>query len=650
MHSRIALLGLLAPLAAAAAETMTVTAYRTPQALDRAGSAVSLISRDQIEERQAVLAADALRALPGVSVARSGPVGAQTQVRVRGAEANQLLVLIDGVEANDLATDDAFSFEHLTTADVERIEVVRGPQSALWGSDALAGVINVVTRRPTRLLETSGYVEGGSFGLANGGARIGVRDGAIAASASLSHFRTDGVNASRVGFEEDAYDNTTFNLAGTMTVSPNLTLDASVRHTDATAEFDALDYVDGVLLPVDADNQTDLGHTYARGGGRLDLADGRWSHELHYGITATDTDTAAENLFSGDVDRASTEGDKYGLYYQSAIRVTAADAAGPGDLLTLALDHEREEFSQRAAPSFFGDPNQDQGLHTTGFAAEYIAFLGSGLTLSASARHDDNSDFGDVNTWRTTASWRLRESGPRLHGSVGTGQKSPTFFERYGYTPDTFVGNPDLEPETSTGWDAGVEQRWLDGRLVTDLTYFRADLDDEINGFFCPPPTFACTAVNEPGESRRRGLELSAEAELSPAWSLTGSYTYTDAEESETQPDGSDARVREIRRPMHAAALNATARLLNGRLVVNGGVAYTGDREDDAFLLDPPFAARVDLDEYTLVNLAISYELSRRVTVYGRVENALSEDYEDVYGFNTPGAGAFAGLRVSLDR
>lgn len=626
-------------------DTMTVTAYRTPQTLERAGSAVSIVRREAIEERQAMLAADALRALPGLSIARSGPIGAQTQVRMRGAEANHLLVLIDGVKANDVATDDAFSFEHLTTADIERIEVVRGPQSALWGSDALAGVVNVVTRRPTEPMETSGYLEGGSFGLANGGARIGLRGDRTTLNGSAAHLRTDGTNAARSGTEDDGYENTTFGLAGSLQAAPGLTLGASLRQTDATFEFDKLGFVDGMLVPIDAPDQTDIRHRYGRLGGELQLADGRWIQQLHYGVTRTDTDTTAET-FDGGRDHSSTEGERYGVYYQSSLRVRSGTATRPGDIVTVALSHEREAFSQRAAPSFFGDPNQDQSLHNTGYAVEYVAFLGSDLSLSGSARHDDNSDFGDINTWRATASWVMPGAALRLHGSIGTGQKSPTFFERFGYTPDTFVGNPDLKPEQSTGWDLGIERRWLDGRLTADVTYFHADLRNEINGFYCPPPTFACTAINEAGESRRRGVEISLDGEVSTAWKLGVAYTYTDA----IEPGATGSRQREVRRPLHAASISATSRWLDGRLLAHGSVSYVGKRRDDAFLAAPPFVERLQLDDYNLVTIALSYEVSAALTFYGRLENALDEDYEDVYGFNTPGAGAFAGIRVNFPR
>lgn len=650
---RLLLAGLAAPFPALAADppadatvgapvdTITVTAYRTPQPLDRVGSAVTIVGSDGIELRQDAVAAEALRGVPGLAIARGGPVGAQTQVRMRGAEANQLLVLIDGVEANDLATDDSFSFEHLTTFDIERIEVVRGPQSALWGSDALAGVINVVTRRPEQPLETAGFLESGSFGLVNGGARVGLRGDDASLAASVSRLDVDGTNAARTGTEDDGYENTTGNLAAALRVLPSLALDFSLRHTDATTDYDALDFVDGVLVPVDANDHTDVTQDYARAGARLDLLDGRWSHELHYGVTAVDTDTTAEDRYAGGFDHSSTRGDKYGVYYQSTVRLPQRDPAAPADLLTVAVDHEREEFRQRVDSSDYGNPNQDQALETTGYAVEYVAFIGRDLSLSASARRDDNSDFGDVNTMRATASWNLPATRTRLHASFGNGQKSPTFFERFGYAPDTFVGNPNLDPETSRGWDAGVEQALLDGRLVADVTWFLTDLEDEINGYYCPPPDFLCTAVNEDTSSRRRGVETSVRAELGPAWSVSASYTYTDATEGD---------AREVRRPMHVASVDATGRWLNGRLAFNAGAYYTGQREDDAFLLDAPYVTRVTLGDYTLVNLALSYDVTRQVTVYGRLENALDEDYEDVYGFNTPGIGGFAGVRVRFAR
>ena len=265
--------------------------------------------------------------------------------------------------------------------------------------------------------------------------------------------------------------------------------------------------------------------------------------------------------------------------------------------------------------------------------------------MSASVRHDDNNQFDDATTWRTTASYAIPVTSSRLHASVGTGQKTPTFIERFGFFPGSFVGNPDLKPETSTGWDAGIEQHFLAGRIVADVTYFRADLEDEINGFvIVDPDNFIATAENEDGNSHRKGVELSVVANPSERYSVNASYTYTDA--SQPGADGTD--VREVRRPLHYAAVNLASRWLDRRLTVDLGIAYTGDREDDFFPPFPLTAERVTLDGYTLVNLAASYQASPRVTVYARVQNAFDSEYEDVYGYNTPGVTGVIGVRLAL--
>lgn len=656
MQLRHAIIGITLALpawAGADRDSITVTAYRTPQAIARSGSALSIVDRRELAGQQALLAVEALRTVPGLSIAHGGPIGAQTQVRLRGAEANHVLVLIDGVEANDLATGDEFSFEHLASFDIERIEVVRGPQSALWGSDALAGVINVITRTPDEPLESAAFLEGGAFDLWSGGTRVGLRSERAMLTASVSALATDGSNASRTGTEDDGYDNVTGNLRASYALQDDLVVSLDARHTDTTTEFDGIDSTT-TGLPTDADNETDARQTYLGAGARLDLLDGRWLHEVRYTLTATDTDTVEEDLATParDYTARTASGDKYGFYYQTSLRLTAGDATTPGHLLTLAANHEREEFHQRGeVVDFFGtlyDPNQDQALNTTGFAAEYLAFLGPRLSLAASVRHDDNSDFDDVTTWRTTASWTLPDEATRLHGSFGTGQKAPTFVERYGFSPNQFVGNPDLEPETSQGWDLGVERHWFDGRLTTDLTYFRANLDDEINGFYCPPPSYACTAINQQGESRRRGVEAVARASLAGGYTASLSYTYSDSRADD--PNTPEVALSgELRRPLHTGSLDLAGRWLDGRLGANIGAAYTGRRKDVFY--PPPFfypATRVTLDSYVLLRLAASYEVAKGIEVYGRIENALDEDYEDVYGFNTPGLGAFAGVRLAL--
>ena len=238
-----------------------------PIPLMAAGSSMSVIDREQIEARQSIFAVDLLRDVPGFAVSRSGSIGAQTQVRVRGAEANQLLVLIDGIEANDPAGNDEFAFQDLTTWDVERIEVVRGPQSALRGSDALAGVVNIITRQPTGEFGAEGFAETGAFDTAAAGARVAGAVGGIRTGLSVSRIDSNGSNSSRVGDEDDGYENTTstLTLAGSPHTSSTL---ASSAATPAPASNSTAS-TSGPVLPTDTGDETAVDLGYFRAGGTL---------------------------------------------------------------------------------------------------------------------------------------------------------------------------------------------------------------------------------------------------------------------------------------------------------------------------------------------------------------------------------------------
>jgi len=302
------------------------------------------------------------------------------------------------------------------------------------------------------------------------------------------------------------------------------------------------------------------------------------------------------------------------------------------------VDHEREDFVQRGTASPFGDPNQTQKLDTSGYVLEYRAAPKESLNLSAAIRYDDSSAYDAATTYRLTASYALQET--RLRASLGTGQKSPTFGDRFGFFPDTFIGNPNLKPERSRGWEIGIE-RALGNRTSLTATYFDVTLEDEIDGFVFDPTSFQFTAANVSGRSERHGVELTASAELSPSLDFGASYTYTDS----TQPDGSGDLVDEIRRPQNVGAFNLNY-AANERVNVNVNVTYNGSQYDTFFPPFPRSPERVTLASYTLVTLAASYQMTPRLELFGRIENLLDEDYEDVYGFNTPGIGAFIGFRA----
>ncbi len=601
-------------------ETIVVTAHRTPIAIGDTASAVSVLEEADIRERQQSFAADLLRDLPGVSLNRTSTNGSLTQVRVRGSEANHLLVIIDGVEANDPASGDEFNFGSLTNFDVASIELIRGPQSALWGSDAMSGVLNVQTRQGRDPLAGGVFVEAGSFGTRSGGGRVstGSKRGNLALSAS--RYETDGVSAAASGTEKDGYENTTVGLNGRYRFTEALSFGFSSRYSEDMIQFDGTD-LDGNA--VDADNETDKKLMLVSADGALDLFDGRWNNSLR--LTYLDTDNESTGSFP-----SLYAARKQGAYFQSTLGLGASPSS---HRLTFGVDYEDEDYRQRT-----GFADQDQSLDNVGIALEYFIKPAEPLTLSASVRHDDNSEFKGITTWRGTGSYRFASTGTRLKLTAGTGQKRPGFVERFGFSPDFFVGNPDLKPEQNVGVDLGIEQSLFAGRMLLGVTYFNEQLEDEI-----VVVGFPSTPENLEEKSERQGAEVELTAQVTADLSLAANYTYTRSD----QPDGAGEEVREIRRPRHQAALNLNHLFHAGRGNLNLNVSYTGDQTDTVF----SFPARtVTLNAYTLVNVAGEYALTPRLTLFARAENLFDERQEDVAGFQNPGRGVYGGLRLGTGR
>lgn len=619
-------------------DNVIISAHRTPTPRLQVGSAVSTIDRQIIEDRLTVFASDLLQDLPSMAVSRSGNFGSQTAIRIRGAEANHVLVRIDGIEVNDPAADDAFAFDHLTANDIERIEVVRGPQSAVWGSDALAGIIDITTRRSAERLSRDIFIEGGSFDTFNGGLHMGTRGTNSGIDLTASYLNSGGTNIARSGSEDDGYKNLTANLRADIAVKENLQLDASLRHIDATKQFDDIDFF-STGLPVDANRETDTTQSTLGAGGSLTLFNNFWEQSLRLTAMMTENDD-----YTDGVKGTASAADKYGIYYQNTLHFSAGPTETSAQHVTLAIDFEHQDFQQRGVASVWGDPNQDQNMHNTGIVGEYRATGFGGLSFSLGVRHDNNSAFDNITTYRTTAAYHFDDMDSRLHASFGTGQKSPTFTDRFGYTPDQFQGNEDLQPERSKGFDIGYEQHFLAGQIVTDIAYFHKHLEDEINGFFFDPSlgTFGMyTAVNRDGKSRSKGVEVEMSAEIIDGLSTSASYTYTDA----SQPDATGQQQREIRRARHMAALSVSYAFLD-RVHINTNVSYTGEQTDIFFPPFPAPAETVSLDAYTLVNLAGSFAITENITIFARAENLLDKTYENVYGFATPGIGGFLGARI----
>lgn len=616
-------------------DELVVTAALEPLSERDVASSVTIITREEIEQRQAKYVADLLRDVPGFNVSQSGGAGSQTQVRVRGAEANHILVLVDGIRANDPASVDEFQFQYALTADVERIEIIRGPQSAVWGSDAVAGVINIIRRKDAYEKNIAGRAEYGSFDTTDLAVDGAWESGGLRLRGGVAYFDTDGTNIARLGPEKDGAENSTASLGLEYDFTPAMSLRLSGQYVDASSDFDEIDFfVTG--LPVDADRVTEAERNYWRGEFRVYPEDSPWSGNVSVNYLDTDNQNFADGAWTSSTAAEVVEA-------RARASLLLPGAGEREHRLTFALDRQDIDFSQRGIPSFFGDPNQDQSFEVNGYAAEYVGRVSEAFNWTLSGRYDDYSEFDNIGTWRIAASHRLTED-LRLRGSYGTGSKTPTFTERFGFFEDFFIGNPDLKPEESKGWELGLDSQWLEQRLDVGITYFDQELEDEIDGFVFDPVSGLFTAANKDTPSDRKGFELTAGAFLDAGFSLSASYTYTDATET-----GFDGRLlRELRRPKHMGSVQVNYQFVDNRGNLNLNVNHTGEQLDLFFDPITFVSETIKLDSYTVVDLAGAWRLTKALELVGRVSNLTDEEYEEVLGFVRPGRGVYAGLRGRL--
>ena len=607
-------------------EEVLVSASLLPISASRSANAITVIDSKQLKNRAALSVSDLLRDVPGLAVSRSGVQGSATQIRVRGAEANHLLVLIDGVEANDPSQSDELNWGTLSAADIERIEVIRGPQSSLRGSDAMAGVVNIVTRRADRPLSVNLFSETGSFGTYNSGLSIGSKQGDFDGRLSVNHIETEGENISRTGSEKDGYRNTNINLNAGWTVSDELRLSVAARQSDGMNEFDADGDFDGLVD--DQEKVSEFRNSTMRIQGDYVSADGRFQHKLV--IAQSNNDNEAFDTGVLGTYTSSTK-DQY-QYVGSAFWDESSQR------LSVLAEREEEDFQQRGAIDDYGiyDPNQDRERNTDSIAIEYRNDISDALSLAASARYDDNSEFDSANTVRVEAVYQLND-GTRLRSAYGTAIKNPTFTERFGFYTN-FIGNLSLEPEESTSWELGIDQMLFDNSLTLSATLFDTELKNEINGSAVDPVTFGYTAVNKEGKSQRQGVELTAIGTLTNSLSLNAAYTYTDSVEWD---DETGVYIDEVRRARHMASLNLSWQAMDN-LHINTNVQHNGSQTDVVF---PDIVA---LDSYTLVNLNANFSATEKLDVYLRLDNLFDESYEEVFSYQTLGFGASLGVRFSL--
>lgn len=362
---------------------------------------------------------------------------------------------------------------------------------------------------------------------------------------------------------------------------------------------------------------------------RWDTFDGHLTHEVRATRNAaitTDTDLSFP-AFPFHT-RNESEDVKYG--YLATLRFATPGFVAASHSVSGLVEHEIESFT----PAGDSTDGLERSRNRESVAAEYRGDFARTVFVTANLRHDDNQSFEDYTTWRSAVSVPLAAIGLRPHVSVGTAVKFPNMFELFGSIPGYFTPNPDLKPEESFAWDAGIEYTFANGLAVLDVTYFAANLKNEIVTL-----GFPYSLHNERGDSTREGIEMAARAKLNTHLSVGGAYTYLDTK--------NDLGEEAIRRPPHSTRFDANYVFAAGKGNLNIGATYNGHQEDLAFRLPTYAQERVRLDSYWMTTIATSYQLSPGIELFGRVENVLDDDYQEAYGYETAGATAFAGMRLT---
>ena len=623
---------------------LVVTAHRRPAPEWTVASHVTVVDGEALERAGIEYVADALRHVAGLAVARNGSFGATTSVFLRGGESDHVQVLLDGVPVNE--PGGRFDFGAVSADNVERIEIVRGPASALYGSDAVSGVIHILTRRGAGRPVADISFRAGSFGTRRWQGGVSGGTGPLSYAFSLGRNDTDGI----LDFN-NAHRRTT--ATGRVHVQPDLRTDASlsVRYEDQRFHY-----------PTDGSGRLVDRNAFAFGDALTVALDAgrRWTDafEARVSLSVHESDGGTDDASDGPADTLGF----FGFRSLNDVRRARADARGTWrfvgeSALTAGVELERQsvrEFSQSLSQYGTSPGDSENERSNRAFYAQLAGVLGAppaGLAWNAGVRLEDNERFGTAATWSAGAAWRLPSSGTRLRVSLGTGIKEPTFLESF--ASGFAVGNPELAPERSTGMEGGLDQSFGGGRVELSLTGFWQSYRDLIQYVFSPPVAGGPNYYNV-AEARSRGAEAEAQANAGPV-RLTASYTWLDTEVRDAGFDeGPGAAFVEgqslLRRPRHTAAAGAFVSV-GDRATVDLGVRRVGEREDRDFSTWP--AGAVVLPAYTVLDAAANVRVfggdGRSALVLTiRAENLLDAEYEEVQGFQAPGRGVYLGGKVSF--
>ena len=604
-------------------ERVVVTATRIATPVDQVASAITVIDATDIDKRQERSLPDVLADAPGLNLVQSGGEGGQTSVFMRGTDSNHVKVLMDGIDVSDPSSPNgAFDFGKFNSADIARVEVLRGPQSGLYGSDAIGGVINIITKQGDGPLSLSGSVEGGSFETFNQDATVSGSDDNFHYRATVSHLHAGATPITPLDLlrpgetrHDDYYDNVSVSTKLGYDFSDHFDLGFVGRASDSLGEItgDASDPVTFLGYPSPSQTRIYTQGYESRGTAHWNLG---WLDQT-LGASYSSTVTSDMDPNNGSI---PSSGDRIAVDWQGSLPIAT------GETVVLGATNVRDAIHIPISA----------GVTTNAGYGELQSSLPDlieGVTInnSVSIRDDDNSRYGNHVTWHIAPVAAIESTGTRIHASYGTGFKAPSLEQLFESFPAFFFfANPDLKPETSAGYDVGVDQTL--GNVQGGATWFHNDIKNLIE---TNPVTFE-DDVNI-GRARTQGLESYLSWQALDTLKLRADYTYTDAEDK-------DLREELVRRPKNKVTGEARWQALDA-LSLDARLLYIGTWIDGSRDFSVP---RLNAHPYMTVDLAASYALTENLTVTGRVNNLFDKSYEDPVGFLQPGQAFYAGLKVNL--
>lgn len=612
---------------------VVITATRTKANTIELANSISVIDSTQISNSNANNVFDLLKNETGISFTRQGGTGTLSNIYLRGANSSHTLVLIDGVEVN-LTNDPSgvYDFSALPIDNIDRIEVLRGPQSTLYGSDALAGVINIITKKGNGAPKFSLLAEGGTYNTYK--TQLGLTGSVqkLNYSVALSRTGSDGFSNASEKYGNKEKDGYTFNNLSSIlgyNISENTEVNFYTRFTKSKSYYDQFGGAYGDD-PTYVFNQEEFS---VRGEGKLKLLDGNWNQKIGLSfirnVRKYSYDTSSASIYYS---HSLYDGRKYKLDWQNDF------ALDKNNLLTAGLEYESEEtsseyyaFNYLLLPDYASIfPKKDS--RTLGVYIQDNFQAGKRFFSTAGIRLDNHNQFGSQITYRVAPAFMIWETDTKFKATAGTGFKSPSLFYLY----DPIYGNKNLNPEKSIGFDFGIEQYLFKQGISLGATYFYNKFTDMFGFDYL---TFKTININK---AVTKGAEIYLHAKPFDQLELKVNYTYTDAKDM--SPNSSDYGKKLLRRPESKLGFYTSYSFIP-KANINAEVIWVGVRED----IDFSTFQRVDLKSYVLINLAAHYDVLKFLRLNFRVENLLDTDYEEVFGYGTAGLSFYGGIKLMID-